>query len=56
MHTAEPSVPECSSSEDEIATEELKRYKCIDQIPAKGGGDTCSEIQKLVIYIWNELP
>jgi hypothetical protein len=35
IHTAEPSVPEPSSSEVEITVEKLKRYKSpgIDQIP-----------------------
>jgi hypothetical protein len=37
IHTAEPLVPEPSSSEVEIAIEKLKRYKSpgIDQIPAE---------------------
>jgi hypothetical protein len=45
INTAEPLVPQPSSSEVEIAIEKLKRYKssCIDQIPiepiqAGGGG------------------
>jgi hypothetical protein len=45
IHTAEPLVPEPSSSEVEIAIEKLERYKSpgIDQIPAEliqAGGDT----------------
>jgi hypothetical protein len=37
IHTAEPLVPEPSSTEVEIAVEKLKRYKSpgIDQIPAE---------------------
>jgi hypothetical protein len=44
VHTAEPLVPEPTSSEVEITIEKLKRYKSpgIDQIPAElnqaGGG------------------
>jgi hypothetical protein len=44
IHTADPLVPEPSSSKDEIAIENLKRYKSpgTDQIPAEliqaGGG------------------
>jgi hypothetical protein len=64
MHTAEPLVPEPSSSEDEIAIEKLKGYKSpgTDKIPAEliqAGGDILhSEIHKLINCIWNkeELP
>jgi hypothetical protein len=64
IHTAEPLVPEPSSSEVEIAIEKLKRYKSpgIDQIPAQliqaGGNTLCSEIHKIINCIWNkeELP
>jgi hypothetical protein len=64
IHTAEPLVPEPSSSEVEIAIEKLKRYKSpgTDQILAEliqAGGETFrSEIQKLINCIWNkeELP
>jgi hypothetical protein len=50
IHTAEPLVPEPSSSEVEIDIEKLKRYKSpgIDQIPAEliqaGGNTLRSEI------------
>jgi hypothetical protein len=64
MHTAEPFVPETSSSEFVVATGKLKRYKSpgVDQIPAElieaGGGTLRSEIHKLIELIWNkeELP
>jgi hypothetical protein len=64
MHTAEPFVPEPSSSEIEVAIGKLKRYKSpgVDQIPAEllqaGGGTLRSEIHKLIKLIWNkeELP
>jgi hypothetical protein len=64
IHTAEPLVPEPSSSEVETAIEKLKRYKSpgIDQIPAEliqaGGNTLRSEIHKLIDCIWNkeELP
>jgi hypothetical protein len=37
MHTAEPSVPQPSASEVEVAIGKLKGYKLprVDQIPAK---------------------
>jgi hypothetical protein len=64
MHTAEPSVPEATASELEIAIGTLKRYKSqgVDQIPAeliRVGGETLrSEIHKLIKLIWKkeELP
>jgi hypothetical protein len=64
MHTAEPFVPEPSSSEVEVAIGKLKIYKSpgVDQIPAEliqaGGGILCSEIFKFIKLIWNkeELP
>jgi hypothetical protein len=64
IHTAEPLVPEPSSSEVEIAIGKLKRYKSpgLDQILAEliqtGGNTLCSEIHKLINCIWNkeELP
>jgi hypothetical protein len=64
MRTAEPFVPEPSTSEVEIAIGKLKRYKSpgVDQIPAEliqAGGETLhSEIHKLTKLIWNkeELP
>jgi hypothetical protein len=64
VHTAEPLVPEPSAFEVEMAIEKLKRHKSpgIDQIPAElikaGGRIIQSEIQKLIISIWNkeELP
>jgi hypothetical protein len=60
IHTAEPLVPEPSDSEVEMSIEKLKRHKSpgIDQIPSeliKAGGRTiCSEIHKLINYIWNK--
>jgi hypothetical protein len=60
MHTAEPFAPEHSTSEDEVAIGELKRYKSpgVDQIPAdliQAGGETLrSEIHKLIKLIWNK--
>jgi hypothetical protein len=64
IHTAEPLVPEPSSSEVEIAIEKLKRYKSpgIDQIPAEliqaGGNTLRSEAHKIINCIYNkeELP
>jgi hypothetical protein len=64
MHTAEPFVPEPSSSEVEVAIGKLKGYKSpgVDQIPAEliqAGGETlCLEIHKLIKLICNkeELP
>jgi hypothetical protein len=64
IHTAEPLVPEPSSSEVEIAIEKLKSYKSpgINQIPAEliqaGENTLRSEIHKLNNCIWNkeELP
>jgi hypothetical protein len=60
MHTAEPFVPEPSSSEAEVAIGKLKSYKSpsVDQIPAEliqaGGGTLRSEIHKLIKLIWNK--
>jgi hypothetical protein len=64
LHTAEPLVPEPSSSEVEIAIEKLRSYKSpgSDQIPAElfqaRGNTLRSEIHKLINCIWNkeELP
>jgi hypothetical protein len=64
MHTAEPFVPEPSTSEVEVAVGKLKTYKSagVDQIPAgliQAGGETLHlEIHKLIKLIWNkeELP
>jgi hypothetical protein len=63
MHIAEPTVPEPSASEIEVALLKLKRYKSpgVDQIPAEliqAGEETLrSEIHKLIKLIWNkELP
>jgi hypothetical protein len=58
IHMAELLVPEPSLVDVEIATGKLKRYKSpgTDQIPAeliKVGGETCSEIHKLICFIWN---
>jgi hypothetical protein len=60
MHTAEPFVPEPSTSEVEVTTGKLKRCKSpgIDQIPAKliqAGEETLHfEIHKLTQLIWNK--
>jgi hypothetical protein len=64
IHTAEPLVPEPSSSEVEITIEKFKRYKSpgIYQILAEliqagggGGGEALhSEIHKLINCIWNK--
>jgi hypothetical protein len=60
IHTAEPLVPEPSTSKVEMAIEKLKRYKSpvIDQIPAeliKAGGRTIRfETHKLINSIWNK--
>jgi hypothetical protein len=63
IYTAEPLVPESSLIEVEIAIGKLKTYKYTsnDQIPGeliKAGGETFSEIHKLICSIWNkeELP
>jgi hypothetical protein len=63
IHTAEPLVPEPSLVEVEIAIGKFKSYKSTgtDQIPAeliKAGGETYSQIHKLIFSIWNkeELP
>jgi hypothetical protein len=60
IQTAEPLVPEPSLVEEEIAIGKLRSYKSqdTDHIPAeliKAGGETlCSEIQKLICFIWYE--
>jgi hypothetical protein len=58
-----PLVPKPSLVEVEIAVGKLKSYKSpdTDQIPSeliKAGGETCSEIHRLICSIWNkeELP
>jgi hypothetical protein len=64
IYTAEPLVPDPSSSEVETAIEKFKRYKSpgTDQIPAEliqaGRNTLRSEIHKLINCIWNkeELP
>jgi hypothetical protein len=63
IHTAEPLVAEPSLVEVETVIRKLKRYESpgTDQIPAElieTGGETCSEIHKLIRSIWNkeELP
>jgi hypothetical protein len=61
IHTAEPSVPEPSLVEVEIAIGKLKSYKSpgTDHIPAeliKAGGETLySEIHRLICSVWNTL-
>jgi len=53
-------VPEPSTSEDEMATEKLNRYKSPtrDQIPAEmikeGSRTTRTEIHKLINSAWNK--
>jgi hypothetical protein len=60
IHTAEPLLPEPSSSEVEIAIEKLKRYESpgMDQIPAEliqaRGNTLRSEIHTLINCIWNK--
>jgi hypothetical protein len=60
MHTAERLVPDPSPSEDESATEKLRKYKSPDmkQIPAQliqAGGETLlPEIHKLINSIWSK--
>jgi hypothetical protein len=60
MHTADPFVPEPSSSEVQVAIGKLKRYKSpgVEQIPAEliqaGGGILRSEIHELIKLIWNK--
>jgi len=63
IHTAEPPVPEPSSSEVELDNDKLKSHKSpgIDEILAElikaGGGTICLEIHKLITSIWKkELP
>jgi hypothetical protein len=63
IHTAEPLVPEPSLVEVEAAIGKVRSYKSpgTDQIPAeliKAGGETCSEIHRLICSIWKneELP
>jgi hypothetical protein len=60
VHMAEPSVPDPSRLEVEIAIAKLKKYKSpgSDQIPAEliqaGGEILLSEIHKLINPIWNK--
>jgi hypothetical protein len=59
IHTAEPFVSEPSAAEVEVANRKTKRYKApgSDQIPAEliqAGGTLHSEIQKLIMLIWNK--
>jgi hypothetical protein len=60
MHTAEPFVPEPSTSEVEDDNGKLKSYKSpdVDQIPVEiiqaGEEIFCSEIHKLIKLIWNK--
>jgi hypothetical protein len=60
MPTAEPFVPEPSTSEVEVAIGKLKSYKSpgVDQIPAEliqaGGEKLRSEIHKLIKLLWNK--
>jgi hypothetical protein len=64
MHTAQPSVPEPTTSVFEVATGKLGRCKSpgFDQIPAEliqAGAETlCSDFHKLIELTWNkeELP
>jgi len=60
IHTAEPLVPEPSSSEFKLAIDKLKSHKSpgIDQIPAEliklAGRTICFEIRKLITSIWKK--
>jgi len=60
IHTAQPLVPEPSTSEVELAIDKLKSHKSpgTDQIPAeliKAGDRTiCLEIRKLITSIWKK--
>jgi hypothetical protein len=60
MCTAEPSVPQPSASEVEVAIGKPKSYESpgFDQIPAQliqAGGETLlSEIHKLIKLIWSK--
>jgi hypothetical protein len=60
MRTAEPSVPEPSAYEFEVAVGKLKSFMSpgVDQIPAEliqAGRETLpSEIHKLIKLIWNK--
>jgi len=60
VHTAEPLVPDPSTSEFELAIDKLKSHKSpgTDQIPAeliKAGVRTiCLEIHKLITSIWKK--
>ena len=60
IHTAEPLVPDPSSSEVQLAIDKLKSHKSpgIDQIPAQQikaeGRKICLEIHKLITYIWKK--
>ena len=64
IHTTEPLVPDPSTFEVELAIRKLESHKSpgFDQIPAElfmeGGRTICSNIHKLIIYIWKkeELP
>jgi hypothetical protein len=59
IHMAEPLVTEPSLVKVEIAIGKLKSYKSLgtDQIPAKlikAGGETYSEIHRLICSVWNK--
>jgi hypothetical protein len=60
IHTAQALVPDPSAFEVEMDIEKLKRYKSpgTDHIPAElikaGGSTVCSEIHKLINFIWNK--
>ena len=60
IHTAEPLVPDPSTSEFELAIDKLKSHKSpgTDQIPAEcikaGGSTNCLEINKQFISIWKK--
>ena len=60
IQTAEPSTPEPTLLEDEMAIEKLKNYKSpdIDQIPAEliqdGENSLLTEIYILVLAIWKK--
>jgi hypothetical protein len=63
IHAEEPFVPQTNAAEVKVAIRKFKRYKApvSDHIPAEmiqaGGPTLHSEIQKLIMLIWNkELP
>jgi len=60
MHKSKPLIPEPSSFEDKIATENLKRhklpgnYQVAAELVQTGGNTLSSEIHKLINSLWNK--